>query len=119
VFRDVAVEAEAAADGTMRFTRLAIGGRLLIYVLGAPSADSLPGRVRELARRGLRERDAMGYNRFRLAVTAVEVEGLEGIVSEAFGQAAGTDGKAHAHVVPSHAVPCALLPAQAVLNDRR
>ncbi len=110
VFRDLSIDPNASGDVVLRFTRLAVGGRLLIYVLGPQTSDGLPGRIHGLACQGVQERNACGYNRFRLVVATGESLGLEAAVTQAFNRAAGTDDRAHVHLVAARDVPAALLP---------
>lgn len=110
VFRDLSIDPNASGDVALRFTRLAVGGRLLIYVLGPQSSDGLRGHIHGLASQGVHERDACGYNRFRLVVATDESLGLEAAVTQAFNMAAGADDRAHVHVVAARDVPAALLP---------
>ncbi|TCJ11662.1 hypothetical protein EZJ19_14700 [Parasulfuritortus cantonensis] len=90
VFRSISLEAGGTAG--LPCVRVVVGERLLIWLVAGSSAEQ---RVAELARAGLRERDARGYNRFRLVLAEA------GPDSEArFQSAVGMDGKAHLHGIP-------------------
>ena len=107
VFRDIALETRTSPEGASRYARIAIGGKLLIYILDPADADPGDGVVVELARLGVAERDRLGFNRFRLAMAA-PAGGDPRRAAEAFAGAVGTDGKAHLHAVPARALPTQL-----------
>lgn len=103
VFDAVAVS-DLVVDGRLAGTRLVIGDRLLIYVVGqsVPTAE-----VGALAAAGLADRDRHGLNRFRLVIglpdggTATDLDG-------AFAAAAAGDARAHLHRLPGDAIVAAL-----------
>ena len=86
--------------------RIAVGGRLLVYLVaparGGLTADQLDGYLS----RGRRERDELGFNRFRLVIAAddertTEAEALTG----AFERLRAGDERLHLHLIPSSRLP--------------
>jgi hypothetical protein len=105
VFECMDLAPVADAKGGLQFLRLVVGDRLLIYVAGPGSGEETAMRVRDLARRGIRERNQSGYNRFRLVI--VGPAGREGAaqVADAFDLAVGADDRAHLHPLEAGSLP--------------
>lgn len=86
--------------------RIAVGGRLLIYVAEAPDGTLAAARVRNWVARGLAERDGRGCNRLRLVVTLDNpTPDSVAAVEDAFARLPGLDDRVHLHVVPTDLVP--------------
>jgi len=113
VFRDIDLVSHDDATGGPAFSRLLVGGRLLIYVAVASSARDLAQDVRGLATRGLAERNEAGYNRFRLVVVLPQDSAGAALASDAFAAAVGHDPRAHLHCIADGSVPAALVPVRA------
>lgn len=87
--------------------RLLIGNRLLIYVIGIDVDRDLSRTVRSALQKGIRERDALGLNRFRLVLVTTAVEHIHSLVEPLFARIVEHDDKAHFHVISqtqAHAV---------------
>ncbi len=84
--------------GDPPLTRIRVGGRLLIYLLAPPVPERAEGIVTRLLAEGLAERDAGGYNRFRLVLAAEAPAGLRAAAEAAFGSTR-PDERTHLHVV--------------------
>ena len=108
VFASIRVEQQAEA-GTP-FVRLLVGERLLIYVLHPRPGPPAAALVTALAARGRAERDACGYNRFRLVVAGDARDPAGAEIPERFAAAAGEDPHAHLHLVAPDLLPAALRP---------
>lgn len=85
--------------------RIAIGGRLLIYLVEVPDDASMVTRIDRWVAAGRAERDERGMNRLRLVVslndpTPVSVTAIE----DAFSRMRGLDERIHLHVLPAEAV---------------
>lgn len=104
------IEAEIctkALDNTPLLSRLNVGNRLLVFVVLDDDID--PIRLLSVLGAGMDERERKGFNRFRLAVAAANVEGTREILRQIIPQAdgmgssldgiAGLDDKVHLHVV--------------------
>lgn len=79
--------------------RLAVGGRLLVYVVRLTELADPAAAVRRMARAGRAERDAGGFNRFRAVLVAADAGQVPVPVLRAFGEVAGADRRCHLHVV--------------------
>lgn len=62
----------------------------------------------ERARRGRVERDAKGYNRFRLVIASRDAAAQSTAARAVFDAALGHDDKAHLHLVAGSEIPIAL-----------
>lgn len=92
--------------GDLPGVRLVIGNRLLVYVALAPA--SLVAATRALVAAGRRERDARGWNRFRLVLATEAPEAERTAAADAFASAAAGDERAHLHVLAPAALPAVL-----------
>ena len=108
VFQSIVIGRGAHADHGEPFTRLLVGDRLLIYVLPASSIDATPDTLAALARQGRVERDAKGYNRFRLVIASRDAAAQSTAARAVFDAALGHDDKAHLHLVAGSEIPIAL-----------
>lgn len=108
VFQSIEVSDAGTADGTVSFTRLVIGQRLLIHVWRPATAAPLPEDVQALAEEGCAERDARGYNRYRLVIAATEPAATIDAVAATFNDAVGGDDRAHVHVLAASELAAAL-----------
>lgn len=95
VFDSIALKEDAG----LACVRVVIGARLLIYFAVAAA----PARVATLASAGIRERDARGYNRFRLVLDQAGPD-----AGAQFRAVIGEDAKAHLHLVPEAEWPAAI-----------
>jgi hypothetical protein len=110
VFQRITLGERDAGPGTPGFSRLVVGERLLIYVLGAVHQPGISAAVSALATHGMAERDGAGYNRFRL-VTVVEPGSPEAAaVTAAFQKAVAGDSRTFLHCLGAASVPSSLIP---------
>ena len=108
VFQSIVIGQERTADHGEPFMRLLVGDRLLIYIVPTSATAAVPDTLAALARQGRVERDAKGYNRFRLVVASHDPAAQAAAARAIFEQAVGHDDKAHLHLVPSGEIPMAL-----------
>lgn len=90
--------------------RIAIGGRLLIYIVSPDSCDQALAKLPEWIGAGLSDRDAQGMNRLRLVLvmaglTEDEARTIEAVFRRAVADA---DDRVHLH----HLDPASALPLQ-------
>lgn len=104
VFRRIEL-AQAAAPQAARDLSLDIGGRLLIRILAPVSAADCAGGVAAWLEQGRAQRDAAGFNRFRLVLGTAEVEAVAACSGEALRAAGGEAARLHVHVLPLPALP--------------
>ena len=109
VFRHIELGPGASEPGEPRFSRLLVGGRLLSYLAADIGAGDPAAAVSKLTGRGLAERDAGGYHRFRLAARIEP--GSRGAIAAAtaFRAVAGDDDRAHLHCLAA-CLPPGLVP---------
>jgi len=106
------IRMERPGPGGLPTVRLQVGGRLLICLVGAPGSPAQADRVQALAVQGRAERDAGGYNRFRLVlVTNGEPDATVLATAEArFLAGAADDERSHLHRVARQDVPGVIRP---------
>ncbi len=107
VFERIEIDREAGTRGVLR---LAIGGRLLVYVAAEPRRDTSAADLPALLRRGVEDRDANGFNRFRLVLATTDSAALKADAQEALAVIAAGDDKVHLHLVAEADIPAALAP---------
>jgi len=92
--------------------RLRVGGRLLIHLVEATRALSAPDRLESLAAEGRAERDAGGYNRFRLVLVTTGRPGPSAAPAAEGRFLAGTAGdeRSHLHWAAQRDVPAVIRP---------
>jgi len=84
---------------------LRIGGRLLVLVVLAPSWRPLGPVLGELLERGRAERDAEGFNRFRLVVATEDPEAAARELGRILEQLHPQDARLHLHAVAPAQLP--------------
>jgi len=108
VFESIVLERVPAPDAALPCTRLVIGNRLLIYIHETQPAKATKEAVSKLTTQGRTERDAKHYNRYRLVVASDYPTELLSAARTGFDSVAGTDQKAHLHVLATDQLPDAL-----------
>lgn len=84
--------------------RIAIGGRLLVYVLDTDGADRALVQLPDWLAAGRAERDATAMNRLRLVLVTSDPEALGPALKARFDALPGRDERTHLHVLPRSAV---------------
>ena len=97
---------EASIESDTLFTRLDVGGQLLVYVLevvGDPqrAAAALPAFIAS----GMVERDSQGFNRLRVVLATDDPEGLQPTAERIFNDSAPRDDRIHLHLVETSELP--------------
>jgi hypothetical protein len=108
VFDSIAIEPVAPTADGPPVLQLLIGSRLLIQLVVPPHDATAAVWVERLAAAGRAARDRHGYNRFRLVVVTPPDQELPTDLAERFGPTAGTDERAHLHLVAQDHLPQAL-----------
>lgn len=86
--------------------RIAVGGRLLIYVAEVQDGTLAAARMHDWVGAGIAERDGRGFNRLRLVVTLNEpTPDSVAAMEDAFARLPGLDDRVHLHVVWTNLVP--------------
>lgn len=113
VFRSITIDRCPAPGAAGGCARLVVGDRLLIYVLESAAAREPIESIAGLATAGLAERNASGLNRFRLVVATPRPIRHPEEVQARFAQVAGTDDRAHLHLIAADSLPEPLRPLRA------
>lgn len=80
--------------------RIAVGGRLLIYVAEAPDGSLATGRVRDWIAAGLAERNGRAMNRLRLVIALTDPSpAAVAAIESAFRGLPDLDDRVHLHVL--------------------
>ena len=108
VFQSIVIGPQRTPDNGAPFTRLLVGNRLLIYIHETRTAKATTAAVSKLATQGRTERDDKQYNRFRLVIVADDPTELLPAARSSFASVAGTDDRAHLHILATDQLPHAL-----------
>jgi hypothetical protein len=108
VFESIKILRAPTPTAATPHTRLVIGERLLIDVVEAQAVKAAGTTVTRLARKGLADRDAQHYNRYRLVVASDHPTQLLADAKASFASAAGDDPRAHLHILATDQLPDAL-----------
>jgi len=90
-------------------SKLNIGNRLLIYIVEVDDQDSLKNILPFLIEIGKKERDGLGFNRFRLVLATNTVNETKEVAEAVFKDTA-KDEKVHLHLVLKESIPNFLKP---------
>jgi hypothetical protein len=97
IFDEIAVERDAEiASGLLSDAVLRIGNRLLIYVVNGRAVGD---RIPEIVQRGKKEREELGFNRFRLVLRTDAVAELRKNAIKVFESLPELDDRVHLHVI--------------------
>lgn len=98
-------ESPARMAGLTQFgRRIAIGGRLLVYVLYTDDTDRALVQLHDWLGVGRAERDTAAMNRLRLVVVTSDPDALGPALKARFDALPERDERTHLHVLPRSAV---------------
>ena len=104
VFEHIDSRSNVELNGVVLRRKIKIGNRLLIYIVQMADADSVKQNLALLVTAGREERDDIGFNRFRLVLTADDVAEVRKIAEDMFA-VINKDDKVHLHVIPRKTMP--------------
>jgi hypothetical protein len=106
VFERVEIREGPPLPAGGRVRRIAIGGRLLIYLVEGVSVDDVNRDIQAWTLSGRIDRDDAGMNRFRLVIGLEEISTRDaGGIKDAFAAACDEgDDRMHLHIVDSDAI---------------
>lgn len=84
---------------------LAIGGKLLVYLVVTHDWSSLKDGLEQIFRSGREKRDAGGFNRFRLVVVTPDIKSARRILLREFDTLGELDERLHLHVIGPEQLP--------------
>lgn len=95
------------ASGSVR--RIAIGGRLLIYLVEGMSVDDVNRDIQAWTLSGRMDRDGVSMNRFRLVIgldglSTTDADGIRDAFAAACDEGDERDDRMHLHIVDSDAI---------------
>lgn len=82
-----------------------IGGLLIVLVLKVESWEPTQSDLESIFKRGIKMRDAKGFNRFRLVVATPDADNARQSLNKHFETFSGIDEKIHLHVVTPEQLP--------------
>ena len=104
VFGHIDWEENVKSPGTISYSRINIGNRLLVYIAALGHREKPSKVLPALMANGRQERDRLGFNRFRLVISTDVPEDTGREAAEIF-EMSGKDEKMHLHVIPTRSIP--------------
>ncbi len=98
VFTHIDCRSNIPLNNMMLRNKINLGNRLLIFVVEVNNYDSLKETLTSLVDAGIRERDSIGFNRFRL-VLAADNQGILKKRADDIFDTLERDERVHMHVV--------------------
>ena len=106
VFEAISVVHDSVEFGDLqKGCLLAIGGKLLVYLVVTHDWSSLIDSLEQIFKRGREMRDAGKYNRFRLVVVTPNIQSARQILLCQFDTLIELDERLHLHVITPDQVP--------------
>jgi hypothetical protein len=100
VFEHIELERNIQIDGDILLnSRINIGNRLLVYIIKINSEKFIANNLKSIVTYGVKERDARGFNRFRLVLETVDPGKLQKTARSVFRSIKNKDEKTHLHIV--------------------
>ncbi len=100
VFDEIRHEADASlAQCESPVSRIAVGDRLLIYLMCTDSLETVARELPVMIRDGQAERDSCGFNRFRAVVCTGNIGAVANSADAVFARNTAKDDRVHLHVV--------------------
>jgi hypothetical protein len=100
VFSFLECKSDIYLEGIAVSRKINVGNRLLVYVIEVNEPHSLSHTLPVLVSIGKKERDESGFNRFRLVLSASDINTTEKTAREIVNRLE-KDDKVHLHIIPS------------------
>ena len=104
VFRNIDCQCDIKINDISVKNRINIGNRLLIYVAEVSKSESVNRILPLLCDAGKKDRDSLGFNRFRLVLAADILDDIKQSAEDTF-NAINKDEKMHLHVILKKNIP--------------
>ena len=104
VFQYMDYQSNIMSGDVLLRARLNVGNRLLIYVVDVEKRESIRNILSRLIDIGKKERDDLGFNRFRLVLASDNVSEIRRTSEELFRDSV-KDEKVHLHIVQKAVIP--------------
>ncbi len=98
VFSYIDCRSNVLLNNIMVNIKINIGNRLLIYVVEVDDSYSIRDILTSLVDAGKKERDRLGFNRYRLVLAAENLQKIKQVAYDAF-DTIDKDEKIHLHIV--------------------
>ena len=100
VFRNINLEKNPSNFADLsRGDLIAIGDKLLVYIVKASDGEVLAGMLQQLFNLGREKRDEGGFNRFRLVVSTSETQSTRETLTRRYEALEDLDERLHLHVI--------------------
>ncbi len=100
VFRNINLEKNPSNFADLsRGDLIAIGDKLLVYIVKASDGEVLAGMLPQLFNLGREKRDEGGFNRFRLVVSTSETQSTRETLTRRYEALEDLDERLHLHVI--------------------
>jgi len=104
VFQYIDCQYDIKVEDVPLKARINIGNRLLIYVSEVSNTETIKISLAHIVAIGKKERDDMGFNRFRLVLAAEKIDEIKPAAERLFNDI-DNDDKVHLHVIPKADIP--------------
>jgi len=104
VFKYINSQSSILLNNILLRNKINIGNKLLIFVIEVNRVDSLKETLKLLVNAGKKERDSLGFNRFRLVIVADNPGILEQNACNIF-NSLEKDERIHLHVIHKKDIP--------------
>jgi hypothetical protein len=104
VFQYMDYQSNIMSGDVLLRARINVGNRLLIYVVDVEKRESIRNILSRLIDIGKKERDDLGFNRFRLVLASDNMNEIRRTSEELF-RDSGKDEKVHLHIVQKAVIP--------------
>ena len=104
VFQYMDYQSNIISGDVLLRARINVGNRLLIYVVDVEKRESIRNILSRLIDIGKKERDDLGFNRFRLVLASDNMNEIRRTSEELF-RDSGKDEKVHLHIVQKAVIP--------------
>jgi hypothetical protein len=99
VFQHIDCQYDIQVKDVLLRARINIGNRLLIYVVEVSNTETIKNILAHIINTGKKERDDLGFNRFRLVLAAEKIDEIKPAAERLFNDI-DKDDKVHLHIIP-------------------
>jgi hypothetical protein len=104
VFQHIDCQYDIHVEDILLRARINIGNRLLIYVVEVSNIETIRNILARTIATGQKERDELGFNRFRLVLAAEKIDEIKPAAERLFNDI-DKDDKVHLHIIPKADIP--------------
>ena len=104
VFQYIDCQYDLQVEDVPLKARINVGNRLLIYVAEVSNTETIAGLLARIIDTGKKERDQLGFNRFRLVLAAEKIDEIKPAAERLFNDIENDD-KVHLHIISKADIP--------------